>query len=82
MVYDNDSMVGLCGRVSTRQHESNFRIHEGFGDFYVLLGDSRALYKASTAAKKDGTVNVNAKKLEPDDYEKAMDEYATVSMHV
>ena len=70
---------GLDGRVTTRQHESNFRIHEGFGDFYVLLGDSRASYKAST--KKDsGSVDVNAKaKKEPDDYEKAMDEYATVS---
>ena len=70
---------GLDGRVTTRQHESNFRIHEGFGDFYVLLGDSRALSKAS--AKKDsGSVDVNAKaKKEPDNYEKAMDEYATVS---
>ncbi|KAG0567727.1 hypothetical protein KC19_7G156300 [Ceratodon purpureus] len=58
-------------------HDSNFRIHEGFGDFYVLLGDSRALYKATTA-KKDTSVDVNAKKKqEPDDYEKAMDEYAT-----
>jgi hypothetical protein len=75
-------MVGLYGRVTTRQHDSNFYIHEGFGDFYVLLGDSRGLYKTSTT-KKDKLVDVNAKKKqEPNDYEKAMDEYATVSFEV
>jgi hypothetical protein len=60
-------------------HDSNFPIHEGFGDFYVNLGDSRVLYKETQPSKsKETLVDVNDKKHEKerDDYQKAMDEYA------
>jgi len=66
-----------------KQHDSNFPIHEGFGDFYVNLGDSRALYKETQPSKsKETSVDVNDKKHEKerDDYQKAMDEYAIVSL--
>lgn len=46
---------------------------------YVLLGDNRASCKQATGKVKDSAVDVNSKKKEPDNYEKAMDEYATVS---
>lgn len=63
------------------QHDSNFPIHEGFGDFYQNLGDSRSLYKETQSKSKDASVDVNDKKHEKerDDYQKAMDEYAIVS---
>lgn len=60
-----------------RQHDSNWKIHAGFGDLYVLLGDNRASCKQATGKVKDSAVDVNSKKKEPDNYEKAMDEYAT-----
>ncbi|KAG0559971.1 hypothetical protein KC19_10G143400 [Ceratodon purpureus] len=61
-------------------HDSNFPIHEGFGDFYMNLGDSRAFYKEKQTLKsKDASIGINAKKIENeyDDYKKAMEEYAT-----
>lgn len=43
----------------------------------MLLGDNRASCKQATGKVKDSAVDVNSKKKEPDNYEKAMDEYAT-----
>ena len=77
-------MLGLYGR-PTRQHDSNFPIHEGFGDFYVNLGDSRALYKEIQPLKpKDASIDLNVEKQEKefDDYQKAMEEYATVKQQL
>jgi hypothetical protein len=77
-------MLGLYGN-PTHQHDSNFPIHEGFGDFYVNLGDSRALYKEIQPLKpKDASIDLKAEKQEKefDDYQKAMEEYATVKQQL
>lgn len=81
----NVDLVVKLYQLVVYQHDSNFFIHEGFGDFYVNLGDSRALYKETQSSKsKDTSVDVNDKKhdKERDDYQKAMDEYAIVSQTI
>lgn len=71
------------------QHVSNYQIHEGFGDFYIQLGDSRALMMEAEEHRKhkhkrpvDPTNNMDCLSAgddkKPDYYGKAMDELGRV----